>query len=372
MRTLMLLGNLEVGGAEVMAVRVAAGLRQRGQEVLLASLKADGPLRERIDRAGLTLRAGMMRFRYDLAAAWRIARLLEREAIDTLVVVDIYRNAMICGLLGARLARREVRTVLWASAVPGGQAGDFTPRLRRAVRRGRLHNILCVSDRQHARLVVGGIDQDRLDTIPNGVDVPAIRSESPAVLVPPPRGPVVLCVANVMPDKDHATLLEAAGLLHRRGVSFELLLAGRGTEEPGFAKLCRELAGQAPVRRLGLRGDVAGLLAGSAVFTLSSTSEVCNVALLEAFAAGVPAVTTDIPGFAEVFIDGEQGLKVPPRDPSALAEALQRVLTDAQLRARLASAAPDRARAFSLERTVEAFAEYLAGLARRAPGGYTG
>ncbi len=362
MRTLMLMGNLEVGGAEVMALRLAEALRERGGDVCAASLTPDGPLRPGFERAGVPLATGLMRFRYDLLAGLRVGTLLDRHAADTLLIVEIYRNAMICGLLGARLARRDVRTVLWASAVPGGQGGRFEPRLRRALRVGRLDGIVCVSEVQRDRLVEAGLDPRRVTTIPNGVNPDRLRGATPAGLDPPARGPVLLHLANVMPDKDHPTVLAAAGELHRRGTAFDLLLAGRGTDAPDFARRVRALAGDAPVRCLGLRDDAANLLALADAFVLPSTSEVCNLALLEALAVGLPIVTTDIPGFAGIFTHDVEGLKVPPRDPRALADALQRILTEPDLRDRLGLAGLQRGGAFTLDRTADRFEELLGGV----------
>ena len=71
-----------------------------------------------------------------------------------------------------------------------------------------------------------------------------------------------------------------------------------------------------------------------------------GVSLVEAMAAGLPVVASDIPGYREVVTDGVEGLLVPPRDPEALAAGLVRVLRDPELAARLGEAGRDRARAF--------------------------
>ena len=100
------------------------------------------------------------------------------------------------------------------------------------------------------------------------------------------------------------------------------------------------------VELLGARADIPELLAHSDVFVLSSRSEGFPVSVLEAMAAGLPVVATDVGGVAEAVEDGETGLLVPATDAEALARALERLLADGELRRRLGAAG--RARALSL------------------------
>jgi glycosyltransferase involved in cell wall biosynthesis len=99
------------------------------------------------------------------------------------------------------------------------------------------------------------------------------------------------------------------------------------------------------VEFLGHSDDVPALLAASDAFVLPSLFEGTPLALLEAMAAGKAVVTSAIAGVDEVVSDGETGLLVRPGDPDALAEALRRVVGDAELRARLGAAARLRAEA---------------------------
>lgn len=362
MRTLMLLGNLDVGGAERTALELAVGLRQRGLEVQAASLKGDGPLGPMLRGAGVPLHEGLLKFRFDATAALRIQKLLQREKIDALILVDIYRNAMFCGLWGARLARRrgqKVRTILWCSAVPTGQAGDFTPRLRKNFTRGMLDEIVCVSDWQRAMLCDYQLPSEKMTTIHNGVDLARFENVSPANLPGPANAPALVQVANVMPDKDYDTLLQAAAILQNQGKKFRLFLVGRGTASPAMHRRINELGLQDSVFPLGPRNDVPAILAACDAMVLSTRSEVFNIAVLEAMAAGRAVITSDVPGFAEMFTDGREGVKVPPRNPAALADAIQRLLGDKSLRQQLAQTAKRHIQKFSRQAMCDAFAELL-------------
>lgn len=110
----------------------------------------------------------------------------------------------------------------------------------------------------------------------------------------------------------------------------------------------------ASVRLVGERDDVPELLSSSSVFVLSSSSEALPVSVLEAMAAGLPVVATRVGGVPELVVDGETGFLVPPSDAAALAAALQRLLDDPELRARLGAAGRARAEEhFALDSFVE-------------------
>ena len=94
----------------------------------------------------------------------------------------------------------------------------------------------------------------------------------------------------------------------------------------------------------GSRGDVPDLLARADVFVLASRSEGAPISILEAMAAGLPVVASDVGGVGELVVDGATGLLVPAGDPAALAAALERLLADPELRRRLGAAGRERAR----------------------------
>jgi glycosyltransferase involved in cell wall biosynthesis len=147
---------------------------------------------------------------------------------------------------------------------------------------------------------------------------------------------VCLCAASLTRQKNHANLLRAAALLPA-DVSVTFLLAGGGPLAPQVEAAAAGLGGR--VKVLGQRLDVPDLLAAADAFVLSSDWEGLPITLLEAMAAGVPAVVTDVGGNREVVRDGVDGFLVPPRDPTALARAVERLARDRALRARISAAA---------------------------------
>jgi len=175
----------------------------------------------------------------------------------------------------------------------------------------------------------------KVEVVRNGIEPHA--PAAPAADVP---RPAVLAVARLVPQKGIDVLLRAAVDLDAT-----VVVAGDGPER---AALEAEAAGR--VRFLGHRTDVPALLAAADVFVLPSRYEGTSLALLEAMGAGKAVVATAIGGTDELVRDGVDGLLVPPDDPAALAEALERLLVDNELRARLGGAAAARVAAdFSAE-----------------------
>jgi glycosyltransferase involved in cell wall biosynthesis len=167
-----------------------------------------------------------------------------------------------------------------------------------------------------------GVPDDKISVIRNGMRPEEFDLAEPAQVAT--SLPVVLCVANLSVHKGHRYLLEACAALRDTGKPCTLVLIGDGAERPGLQRMAERL--DIDVRFLGARTDVAGYLASADVVVLPSLSEGSSNAVAEAMAAGRPVVATAVGGTPELL--GERGILVPPADPAALAEGLQRVLGD--------------------------------------------
>jgi glycosyltransferase involved in cell wall biosynthesis len=179
--------------------------------------------------------------------------------------------------------------------------------------------------------------------VPLGIDLERFASGKPAL---PKDAPLVGNVARLAPQKDHATLIEAARLVP--GARFAIV--GDGELRADLERRAEGLS----VVFTGARDDVPDLLASFDVFAFPSLYEGLCVAVIEAQAAGVPVVATPVGGIRETVVDGETGLLVPPRNPQALAAAIRRLLDDRELAHRLADEARRRVgKRFSEQRMVE-------------------
>ena len=168
----------------------------------------------------------------------------------------------------------------------------------------------------------------------------------------------VATVAALRGHKGHADLLRAARWVVERLPRARFLLVGPDQGEgQRLRRLAEELALGAAVEFLGPRADIAEILAAADLLALPSLEEGLPNVLLEAQAAGLACVATDLPGCAEALAEGETGVLVPARNPQRMAEALWRLLGDAELRRRMGQAARRRAvREFSMEAMLGQFA----------------
>ncbi len=152
-------------------------------------------------------------------------------------------------------------------------------------------------------------------------------------------------VGRIVPIKRVELLLRAVAHARREGAPVQLAVIGDGAERPALQSLARELGIGEAVHFLGYRRDLPRIAAAADLAVLSSDNEGTPVSLIEAAAAGTPAVATDVGGVAEV-VAPETGILVPPGDERAFAQALVDIAKEPQLR----QAMGERARARSLAR----------------------
>lgn len=173
--------------------------------------------------------------------------------------------------------------------------------------------------------------------------------------------PLVLTIARLHEHKGLKYLLEAATMVP----DAVFVLAGEGPDRVALEAQARALGLTNRIAFLGFRADISDLLAACDLFVLPSLVEGTPLSVMEAAAAERPVVATEIGGTNELVSHGVTGLLVPPRDPRALAEAMQTVLTDRTLADRFAAAG--RARALQefqgdhmVRRVSEIYSEVLA------------
>lgn len=151
-----------------------------------------------------------------------------------------------------------------------------------------------------------------------------------------PAGPIVICIARLANQKGQSDLIRAISLFQSaERDSAWLVLVGDGPDLDSLKTLAKEIA-QERVIFAGHQVDPIQWLAAVDIFVLPSLCEGLPGALIEAMAAGLPCVATDIPGNRDLIQDGKTGLLVPVGEPQAIAEAVKRLLSDPELASRCA------------------------------------
>ncbi|MCZ2496970.1 glycosyltransferase [Xylophilus sp. Kf1] len=223
--------------------------------------------------------------------------------------------------------------------------------------------IVGVSHGVQARLLALGFPAERCVAIPNGIDLGRFPRE--ALLPWAEREPVICMASRFGRQKDHGTLVGALAELAGRGLHPRLDLAGGGKARMAGQLRSRvaALGLSSQVRFLGSVSDLPQRLVRQQVFVLSTHYEGMPLALCEAMAAGCACIATDVVGAREVIVDGQTGLLVPENDPVALADAIQRLLQDGALAARLGAAARLQAeQSFGADRMLERYRRLFEGL----------
>jgi glycosyltransferase involved in cell wall biosynthesis len=242
---------------------------------------------------------------------------------------------------GARAARYAgVPAVVQTQHLPW-RIGSHKPRARLFHALEPVDRVIMVSEAQRRTYERIGLPADRIATVPNGVrprDAGLGPERARAELGLDPEAPVVLTVGRLTVMKGQRHLVNAVPGLAARFPGLQVVLIGHGHLREALERQAADLGVAHVVHLAGHRPEARLLLDAADVFVLPSVNEAMPLALLEAMDAGLPVVATRVFGSAEVVVDGETGLLVPPGDPGALGSALARLLADPRLRRRYAAA----------------------------------
>jgi glycosyltransferase involved in cell wall biosynthesis len=338
-------------GGQNQVLTTVMGLRSMGHRTLLVA-HSDGELKRRADE-GLDVLPLAPRTEMDLAAAWRLSRILKRLAPDVVHAHDPHGVAM-AGLALSMSTQLAKPPLVAARRVDFHLRGNSLSRWKYR----QVDLFICASDAIRRMLIGDGVPPARAVTVHEGIDIervdaaPAARLHEELWL--PHHAPVVGNVAALVPHKGQRHLIESARLVLRHVPDARFVIAGEGELRPSLEHQIKEHRLEKHVLLAGFRPDVLALHKAFDIFVMSSVTEGLGTSLLDAMAAGKPVVATATGGIPEVVVDGETGFLVAPRDHDAMAAAIVKLLQDESLRKRMG--ASGRARAcefFSAERMVQ-------------------
>ena len=169
----------------------------------------------------------------------------------------------------------------------------------------------------------------------------------------------ILFVGSLRPLKAPLTLLQALQILSKKNKETKdvrLLIAGDGPLRPALENFCKENQ-MHKVHFLGkiLHEKILEIMSESDIFVLTSIEEGMPTALIEAMALGKPVIATAVGGIPEVVKDGINGILVPPKSPAHVAEALDQLLTDSELRRKLGKAAAESVKDYTWSKIAEKY-----------------
>ena len=317
-RTVFLLQDLCIGGTQRQTLALAAGLDRARFAPELWTLSGPTELDAVARELGLPVTHLGNKAFPDMGSFMALWRKLGQEKPEFFFLCTALPN--IWGRIVGRL--RRLPLVLGSCRGGGAPVRQHERRLWRLTR-----HIVCNSTALVDVMAGLGVPRGHMSFIANGVDT---RRFQPGDLPFSRREPIILCVARLVEDKDHACLLDAFAKLLGHMPEARLRLVGEGPLEAKVrARMAQTpLAGR--VELLPAATDVAVCCHSARVFTLSSRQEGMPNALLEAMASGLPVVATQVGGIPFLLRE-ENGLMVPAGDAGGLAEGLLRILRDPDL-----------------------------------------
>jgi glycosyltransferase involved in cell wall biosynthesis len=263
----------------------------------------------------------------------RLARDVRRQAIDIVHTYSFYGNvfAIPPGRVSAPVVVASIR-----------DRGPYLTAMQRRVQRHVCRLADCVlvnAEAVKSWLVADGYDGSRIVVIPNGVDLsrfamPADRAQLRHALGMPATVKLVAVVSRLAALKGIEDFIDAAALVARRHDDVRFLVVGEPSPinnrayVDGLQSRARDRGLTDRVIFTGLRSDVPALLSAVDVSVMPSLNEALSNVLLESMAAGAAVVATDVGGTAEALVDGNNGVLIPPGNPTVMADAIVRLVDD--------------------------------------------
>lgn len=332
-----------LGGGERIVLRMAALLPRFGYRASILTFAADDASPALTAPAPCPMYLLPLSSTYDMAAlraAFALRSFIRRENVR--IVQTFFESSDIwAGTVTKAMSRAKL---IWSRRDMG-------------ILRTRKHHlaykllarmpdrVFAVSEqvRQHC-IGLDGIRPERVLTVYNGLDVG--KWSSPQRSARTAGSPRIVALGNVRRVKGHDVLIRAAAILAQTVPEFEIEIVGQILEAEFYSELqqlTRELGLEKQVHFPGGTENPAPVLGAADLFVLPSRSEGFSNVLVEAMAAGLPVVATDVGGNAEAIEDGKTGLIVPTEDANALAAAMARLLLDPAEAERMGDAGKRRA-----------------------------
>ena len=355
-KLMLIVPTLDQSGAEKQLTLLACRLPRDEFDVHVVALTRGGAFAEELARHDVRLTILGKRWKFDPLAMWRLRKLIKAEQPDIVHTWLFAANAY-GRLVVGRCMNPRPKLIVSERCVDVWKAGwQLWLDQRLIARTDRLiGNSVAVAEFYKSI----GYPADRVTVIPNGIDVPDETPFDRDALLAEfdiPRGsPVIGFVGRLAKQKRVDDLIFAMGLVAILRPNAHLLLIGDGPERDKLMKFARDIDVDRQTRFAGHRSDATKLLRLLDLFWIASDFEGQSNSIMEAMAAGLPVLASDIPPNRELVIDGETGFLVKIGDRAGFQQFADRLLADPDLARRLGNAGRERMRQhFSIENMVAA------------------
>jgi glycosyltransferase involved in cell wall biosynthesis len=347
-KILNFINSLATGGTERQFVHATRALHEKGLSMHAGFIIRKGEFLQDLQSLGLPMSeyaTGSMYSYRTVRQQLRLRRDLRHVGIRILHAYGFYANVF--AVPAARLARTPA---IVASVRDTGIY--LTPMMRRAQKAAcrMAHGVVANSGAVRDWLVNDGLDATRIHVIRNGIIVPEAHPAGEPVIRKQlgiaSDAPVVATVCRLNRSKGIEHLLQAAAGVVREVPNIRFLVVGKDSNEAGYKeeleRTATELNLGSHVLFMGERKDVPDVLREVDLFVLPSLSEGLSNVLLEAMAAGLPVVATNVGGNPEIVLPNETGLLVQAKNSAELSTAICQLLKNRDLSRRFGDAGRQR------------------------------
>ncbi len=340
----VLVSSLAVGGAEQLLLMLLKHIDHDRFVTRIFFLRDPGIVGREVIELGHETVVNILSNRIDLRGIPHLVHLFRKTRTDVLLLIN-HLNTLLYGVISARLAGVPA-CINWENETfKRYPIHSLTMFFRRVLHKGI--DVVVAAAEGHKQYIaeVEKIPLQKIQVIYNGVDAERFHSsltpqQAREKLGIPADSPVISILAVLRPDKAHEIFLDAATHIRRELTTAHFLVIGDGPQRSMLELRAAKMGLSDCVHFLGFRRELADILAAVDVNTLSSKpeQETLSVAAIEAMAAGIPIVCTDVGFMNEIVIPGQTGYLVPIGDAQTLADRVLEILRNPDLKRQMSAA----------------------------------
>ncbi|MDP3789586.1 MAG: glycosyltransferase [Candidatus Omnitrophota bacterium] len=364
-RVVHVITDLDIGGAELMLLKILRNSDMNLYDHLVISLKPKGKVAKGIEAAGIRVVSLNMKWYNFPLSLGRLYRIFKTEK------PDIVHNYLFHAELAGRICGRMAGVPVVISSLRSVDVGSDFRRLLLRLTDNLADAVTAVSEKVAYEHVNKNITKkEKVKVIYNGLEPARVERKAGKDEIRRRHGILpaeylVLSVGNLRPVKGYSFVFDAVKMLKERGRDVKLLIVGGGNYRRNLEAEAMDKGIRDKIVFSGEREDVSDFLSMADAFVMASLWEGLPNSLLEAMQAGLPVIATKVGGIPEVVRHNENGLLVDPKDGRALADAIESMIKDEALGRRLAQSAKSYVEEkFDIRKTVAETEKLYEGLLR--------
>lgn len=353
MRVIFLGGNFNnTGGTERVGSLVANGLSEAGYEIVLASMSCGDkpffPLNKEIKVTSLFNSPGRTLYRTP-SLIYKIRKLLKDEKIDILIVVEtmsvLFTLPAVIGL--------PVKHICWEHFNFNNDLGKKGRRVARQLAARYCDSVVTLTERDKEYWLQGTQHKNQITAIPNPCPFPVQDN------VYPKHSKIVLAVGRLVNIKGYDLLLQTWLKVIETAPDWQLKIVGEGEDRASLSSFIVDNNLSGSVELVGNTDNVEQYYKSAAVFCLSSRFEGFPMVLLETLSFGLPVVSFDCDTGPAEILDGTGSILVKPYDTGLLADGLNTLIADIDLRENISVASKEKAKQYQSDKIIKSWITLL-------------